>query len=122
MHVEQVIPVLRIFDVVKAKEFYVDFLGFAVEWEHQFEGIAPRYIQITRDGCTLHLTEHHGDCCPGSTVFVRMTGLREFHAEISAKNYAYGRPGIDRMPWDMDQMQVHDPFGNRVRFCEAVAA
>jgi hypothetical protein len=25
---------------------------------------------VSRDGVVLHLTEHHGDCCPGSTVFV----------------------------------------------------
>ena len=29
----QTIPILRIFDVEKAKEFYVGFLGFAVDWE-----------------------------------------------------------------------------------------
>src|SRR5579872_7604788 len=33
------IPVIRMFDVSKAKEFYVDFLGFTIDWEgHIFEG------------------------------------------------------------------------------------
>jgi hypothetical protein len=27
------IPVIRMFDVGKAKEFYVDFLGFTVDWD-----------------------------------------------------------------------------------------
>jgi hypothetical protein len=26
------IPILRIFDEAKAKEFYVDFLGFKIDW------------------------------------------------------------------------------------------
>ena len=30
-------PILRIFDEAKAKEFYVAFLGFKVDWEHRFE-------------------------------------------------------------------------------------
>jgi catechol 2,3-dioxygenase-like lactoylglutathione lyase family enzyme len=30
-------PILRIFDEAKAREFYVDFLGFKVDWEHRFE-------------------------------------------------------------------------------------
>lgn len=30
------IPILRIFDEAKAKEFYVAFLGFSVDWEHRF--------------------------------------------------------------------------------------
>ncbi len=31
---QKTIPILRIFDVEKAKEFYVGFLGFTVAWEH----------------------------------------------------------------------------------------
>lgn len=122
MHVDQVVPIFRIFDVAKAKEFYVDFLGFTVDWEHKFEDVSPLYIQISREGCVLHLSEHYGDACPGSTIFVRMSGLAEFHRELSEKHYGYLRPGIERMPWNCDQMQVHDPFGNRIRFSEEVAA
>lgn len=33
----QVIPLLRIFSVEKAKEFYVGFLGFTIDWEHRFD-------------------------------------------------------------------------------------
>ena len=32
----QVIPILRIFSVEKAREFYLGFLGFAWDWEHRF--------------------------------------------------------------------------------------
>lgn len=118
MNVEQTIPILRIFSLDKAKEFYCAFLGFAIDWEHRFEPDAPVYLQISRDGCVLHLTEHHGDCCPGSTVFVRARGLEDFHREITAKGYRYLRPGIERAPWNANVMQVTDPFGNRLRFSE----
>ena len=73
---QKTIPILRIFSVEKAKEFYVGFLGFTLDWEHHFEDNTPAYIQVSRAGLTLHLSEHHGDCCPGSTVFVWMTGSR----------------------------------------------
>src|SRR5260370_25943062 len=43
------IPILRIFSVDKAKEFYVDYLGFKVDWEHHFEENTPAYIQVSRD-------------------------------------------------------------------------
>jgi hypothetical protein len=33
---KQAIPILRIFSVEKAKEFYLDFLGFTWDWEHRF--------------------------------------------------------------------------------------
>src|SRR5688572_2561119 len=84
---EQVIPILRIFDVAKAREFYVGFLGLKADWEHRFSKSAPLYMQVSRKSLVLHLSEHHGDCCPGTTVFIRMTGLRAFHREISSKGY-----------------------------------
>lgn len=116
--VVQTIPILRIFDVAKAREFYVGFLGFTVDWEHRFDDRAPLYMQVSRNGLVLHLSEHHGDACPGSTVFVRMTGLDAYHAEITAKGYGYMRPGIEDVPWNARMMQVTDPFGNRIRFNE----
>ncbi len=114
---QQAIPILRIFDVAKAREFYCDFLGFVVTMEQRHEPDLPLYMAIERSGLELHLSEHHGDASPGSTAFVWMAGVRTFHAELTAKQYGYGRPGIIRQPWG-DQLEVHDPFGNRIRFCQ----
>jgi uncharacterized glyoxalase superfamily protein PhnB len=118
---QRVIPILRIFSVEKAKEFYIEFLGFSIDWEHRYEPNLPLYMQISRGNLILHLSEHHGDACPGSTVFVDMTGVDEFHREISAKNYNYLRPGIQPQPWGARVMGVIDPFGNRIRFSERAA-
>ncbi|WP_420562387.1 glyoxalase superfamily protein [Thalassobaculum sp.] len=116
------VPILRIFDAAKALGFYRDWLGFAVDWEHRFEPTAPLYLQVSRGGMRLHLTEHHGDCTPGSTVFVQATGLRAFHAEIMARDYPFNRPGLDPAPWGGLVMEVTDPFANRLRFWEDAAA
>jgi hypothetical protein len=83
---QQTIPILRIFDEAKAREFYVDFLGFQIDWQHRFEPDLPLYMQVSRAGLTLHLSEHVSDACPGSTVFVRTTGIDDLHAELIAKN------------------------------------
>ncbi|MGH7199735.1 MAG: glyoxalase superfamily protein [Planctomycetaceae bacterium] len=112
------VPILRIFDLEKAREFYVGFLGFQVDWDHRFADDAPAYVAVSRGGMVLHLSEHHGDCCPGSTVFVEATGLEEYHREIMAKGYKYNRPGIEIAPWNAKCMEVIDPFGNRLRFSE----
>jgi catechol 2,3-dioxygenase-like lactoylglutathione lyase family enzyme len=114
------IPIFRIFDVAKAKEFYVDFLGFRVDWEHRFDETGPLYMQVSRDGLLLHLSEHHGDACPGSTALVQSTGLEAYHREITAKGYRFMRPGIEVAPWNARVMEVIDPFGNRLRFNEPV--
>jgi uncharacterized glyoxalase superfamily protein PhnB len=114
----EAIPILRIFDVAKAKEFYVDFLGFTIDWEHRFGDNFPLYAQISRAGLKLHLSEHHGDASPGSTVFVWMRGIAEYHRELIGKNYRYYRPGLEEAPWDARVMEVGDPFGNKLRFSE----
>jgi catechol 2,3-dioxygenase-like lactoylglutathione lyase family enzyme len=37
------IPVLRVFDAAIAKAFYLDWLGFKLDLEHQFDPGLPRY-------------------------------------------------------------------------------
>lgn len=112
------IPILRIFDAAKAFGFYRDWLGFTVDWQHRFADGTPLYMQVSRDGMRLHLSEHHGDCTPGATVFVQATGLAAFHAEIIARDYPFNRPGLDPAPWGGQVMEVTDPFANRLRFWE----
>jgi catechol 2,3-dioxygenase-like lactoylglutathione lyase family enzyme len=114
------IPIFRIFDLEKAREFYVGFLGFTVDWEARFDETAPVYLQVSRDGLVLHLSEHHGDACPGSTVVVQTTGLEDYHREITSKGYRFMRPGIEIAPWNARVMEVIDPFGNRLRFNEPI--
>lgn len=111
-----IIPVLRIFDEAKAREFYVDFLGFAWEWEHRFEPDLPLYAGIMRDEARIHLSEHHGDACPGATIRIEVEGIEALHAELAAKRYGYARPGIEDMPWGTREVAVTDPFGNRIVF------
>lgn len=111
------IPILRIFDEAKAREFYCDFLGFTIGFEHRFGPGMPLYLEVQRAGLKLHLSEHHGDACPGSTVFVPMKGVAGFHRELIDKRYSYNRPGLEDLPWGQ-QVEVYDPFGNRIRFCE----
>lgn len=36
-------PILRIFDVELAQSFYLEFLGFQLDWQHQFEDNFPLY-------------------------------------------------------------------------------
>jgi catechol 2,3-dioxygenase-like lactoylglutathione lyase family enzyme len=110
-------PILRTFSEEKAKEFYLGFLGFTLDWEHRFHPGMPLYCQVSRSGLILHLSEHHGDATPGSTTFVAMRGLRAFNAEVLARRYANNRPGIEEADWGL-VMEVIDPFGNRIRFCE----
>ena len=120
LEIKQTVPLVRILDVGKAREFYLDYLGFTVDWEHRYGANFPLYMQVSRGGLTLHLTEHYGDCLPGSTVFLRATGLDEFHAELPAKDYCYYKPGIETTEYRSRCLELRDPFGNKLRFDEAL--
>lgn len=113
----QTCPIMRIFDELVAKEFYLDFLGFHLDWEHRFGENFPLYAQISRAGLALHLSGHHGDATPGSTVFVRMEGVVTYQQELSRKDYKHGKPSVEDEPWGL-VMGVIDPFSNRIRFCQ----
>lgn len=118
---QSVVPILRIFDVKKADEFYLDFLGFTVDWNHRFDDDAPLYRQISKGNLVLHLSEHHGDGSPGVKIGVMMRqGITGYHQELITKNYRYMRPGLEtgyEGP-DSQELTVIDPFGNTITFCQ----
>jgi catechol 2,3-dioxygenase-like lactoylglutathione lyase family enzyme len=110
------IPILRIFDEAKARQFYVDFLGFRVDFEHRFEPDAPLYMGVSLGDCKLNLSEHHGDGSPGSTVRIRVDELETYHQSLLAKHYKYYRPGLTDTDWHTREMTVQDGFGNKLVF------
>ncbi|MET3927817.1 glyoxalase superfamily protein [Devosia sp. 2618] len=112
------VPILRSFDEAKAREFYLDWLGFTIDWEHRFEPDLPLYLQISRDGLVLHISEHHGDATPGSHIRVEMTDLRALHVELTAKRYKNNRPGLETPSWGGLAMTITDPAGNRITFSQ----
>lgn len=116
-----VIPVLRIFDAGKAREFYVAFLGFGVDWEHRFDAGLPLYMQVSRSPWVMHLSEHHGDATPGSAVRLAVAELDALQRELLEKDYRYCRPAIEAKPWGLRELTVTDPFGNRIVFFGAPA-
>lgn len=120
MKVEKVIPILRIFDYKKAIEFYVDWLGFKINWKHTFDNNTPVYIEIERDGIIIHLSEHHGDGTPGTNVFVWCNGVKDFHTEIINKKYKYNKPGLEKTFYGSLAVTVIDPFHNQVIFNEKI--
>ena len=55
-----------------------------------FEPGLPLYLQVSKDGCVLQLSEHHGDCSPGAAMRIETSELDAFHAELASKH---------RRPW-----------------------
>jgi catechol 2,3-dioxygenase-like lactoylglutathione lyase family enzyme len=116
-----VIPILRSFDEAKAREFYVDWLGFQVDFEHRFEPGMPLYMGISRGDCRIHLSEHHGDGTPGSVIRIRVDELEAYHAELQSRPYKNYRPGLQDQEWGTREMVVQDGSGNKLVFYRDLA-
>ena len=114
-------PIIRSFDESKAKEFYIGFLEFSLDWEHRFEDNLPLYMQISKGDCVLHISEHHGDCSPGAALRIETDNIEKYHELLISKQYKYARPDIQEMPWGSKDMSIRDPFGNKLTFTNAVS-
>jgi catechol 2,3-dioxygenase-like lactoylglutathione lyase family enzyme len=106
-----VIPCLRITDYATARAFYVDGLGFTIDWEHRFEPHLPVFLQLTRGDLTFYLSEHAGDLKPGGLVYLYVPDVDAWYAEITARGVACLYPPTDQ-PWGNRDVRVRDPFGN----------
>ncbi len=114
------IPVLRIFDEELARRFYVDALGFTVDWEHRFEPELPLYMQVRRDDLVLHLSEHYGDGAPGGVVWIPVADARALYDELSAVPFdlLHQRPGFEPDGPGGPGFSIGDPFHNQLRFAQ----
>lgn len=117
---QAVIPALRIGDYERAKGFYLDGLGFSLDWEHRFEPGFPVFVQITREGMTIYLTQHRGDCAPGGLVHFFVDDVDALHAEFVGRGVPIDQPPGDNLPGIRD-MQIIDPDGNKLRWMTRAA-
>lgn len=118
MQISQTIPVLRIFDEQKAREFYIDFLGFSVTFVHRFGENAPIYLGLSFGGANLHLSEHHGDGCPGGRVRFETDNIEALHKRLTEQDYKFAKPGLEIQPWGFREISIADPFSNKIVFCQ----
>jgi len=116
---QRVFPQLRMTNWKRTRVFYVDGLGFTVDWEHRFEPGLPVFAQLTRDGLSLFLTEHTGDCQPGGAAYFVVDDVEGLYREITSRGITPTEPPGET-EWGAREMTVVDPDGNKLRFSTSV--
>ena len=111
---QAVVPALRITDYERATTFYLEQLGFTIDWEHRFGPNFPVFVQISRDGMEIYLTEHRGDCEPGGLVHLYVADVDAWFNELCAKGAPVTNPPNEDLP-GLRMMSVSDPDGNELR-------
>lgn len=117
---QTVIPQLRVTSMAASLPFYRDGMGFAVDWQHQFEPGFPLFLQLTREGQTIFLTEHTGDCQVGGAVYFKVADVDACYRDFDARGIVTVE-APDNTPWGSREMAVRDPDGNRLRFATHAA-
>ncbi|GEM47633.1 glyoxalase superfamily protein [Deinococcus cellulosilyticus] len=112
---QSVIPALRITNPAASITFYVDHLGFQVDWEHRFEVGFPVFMQVQKDGMLLYLTEHAGDCEPGGLVHFLIPDVDAYYRGLLSRNAPITSAPHEGIP-GVRSMTLTDPDGNQLRF------
>jgi catechol 2,3-dioxygenase-like lactoylglutathione lyase family enzyme len=113
---QRVIPTLRIIQYDCSKAFYLDQLGFELEWEHRFEPTFPVFMSVAREGMQLYLSEHTGDCQVGGLVHFVIEDVNAWYREFKERQVGLIEPPNSDLGFLM--MTVTDPDGNQLRFME----
>ncbi len=54
-----------------------------------------------------------------SSCYIQVENIEAIYQEYKARNVVF-RYELERKPWGMNEMQIDDPFGNAIRFGEAL--
>jgi catechol 2,3-dioxygenase-like lactoylglutathione lyase family enzyme len=115
MQPQSVIPQFRITNAAKSLAFYVDGLGFAIDWKHQFESGYPMFFQITRASQTIFLSEHTGDGEVGGAAYFLVPDVDACFQDFRSRRVEFSKVP-ENTPWGTREMLLIDPDGNRLRF------
>ncbi len=116
---QRVVPALRITNYERSRKYYVEVLGFVVDWEHRFAPQMPVFMSLTRDGMQIYLTQHKGDCQVGGLVHFIISDVDQWYNEFRKHGAVVAEaPNSDL---GFKNMTIVDPDGNQLRFMEPSA-
>ena len=105
--VENVTPILRVQDLEVSRRYYIQKLGFALDWD------AGGMISVSRDHKSIMLCEREQGQ-PGTWLWIGVDDADALFAELSAKG-AHIRSSPQNFSWAYEFV-VEDPDGHVLRF------
>jgi len=107
---ECVIPILRVNSLAASIRFYVDVLGFKVDWGGEDEST---FASVSRDHRAIMLCQgEQGQ--PGTWLWIGVEDIEPLFAKYRAEGVKF-REGPTNYPWAYE-MKIEDPDGHVLRF------
>ena len=104
--IENVTPILRVEDIARSRRYYVETLGFSLDWD------AEAMISVSRDGKSIMLCEREQGQ-PGTWLWIGVEDADALFAEVSARGARIRTPPRN-FTWAYE-FQVEDPDGHVLR-------
>jgi predicted enzyme related to lactoylglutathione lyase len=104
--IENVTPILRVDDIARSRRYYVETLGFSLDWD------ADAMISVSRDGKSIMLCEREQGQ-PGTWLWIGVEDADVLFAEVSARGARIRTPP-QNFSWAYE-FQVEDPDGHVLR-------
>ena len=117
LHFPQAVPEIPVANIDKAAEYYVNALGFQLDWHSKQDGIAG----ISQGDSRIFLTdapfrEHHGNIAP-VVVWLNLKSKQDvdelYHRWQQAGAKILAEP--EDKPWNLREFTVADLEGNQLR-------
>jgi uncharacterized glyoxalase superfamily protein PhnB len=103
-----VVPILRVANLAASIDYYVERLGFTLQWR------AEPVASVRRDGASVMLCE--GDQGqPGMWLWLSTSDVDALYEELRGRG-AHLRHSPTNYPWGSRECQVSDPDGHVLRF------
>ena len=100
-------PILRVADLDRSLAYYVDALGFDLQWRYD------DFASVCRGDTSLMLCEgSQGQ--PGTWVYVGVSDADALHDELRARGATIRHPPRN-FPWGSRELHVFDPDGHVLR-------
>lgn len=113
---QRVVVAMPINDYERAVAFWVEGLGFSIEFEHRHEPGFPVFMGIKSGDLYLHLNEH---AKPGAAAEVTLyvDDIDDWYGRAQKTDAVLDGPPV-RQPWGDTECSLVDPFGNTLRLSQ----
>ncbi|MFD2034660.1 glyoxalase superfamily protein [Belliella marina] len=114
----KVIPVLKVSDFKLAKQFYIDHMGFEVEWEEHVVDKSYSYMVISFNHIIFHMTDCDKEKMSTGKIFIEYSEICEYIKFLSARKCTFEVIDLEMFPWKSIGIQIEDPFDHHLVFFE----
>jgi len=118
------VPTLVVTDVKRSLRFYVEGLGFEVEWVWPFDRIEKAQACVRRGEVRLFLTKRPTEATSVAAMItaIFVDEIELLFEQLTSRFATLGWP-MDHepprvFPWGLKEFTLRDPDGHVIRFCD----